>query len=51
VGACAQVASGQLSVYDIRLALDTQTPLRKSLSVPPQGLFLTKVVYPYPVEQ
>lgn len=48
VGACVQVASGRLDIHQIKKALDTQTTIPKSLSVPPQGLFLTGVQYPYP---
>jgi tRNA pseudouridine38-40 synthase len=47
VGASIQAGRGQLSVEDIQTALDKQTPLTKSLSVPPQGLFLTDVKYPF----
>jgi tRNA pseudouridine38-40 synthase len=46
VGACVQAGLGQIRVEDVREALDSQQPLRKSLSVPPQGLFLTSVQYP-----
>lgn len=48
VGACLQAGLGQLGVSEIETALERQTSLRKSLSVPPQGLFLTAVEYPYP---
>jgi tRNA pseudouridine38-40 synthase len=47
VGACIQAGKGQISVEEIRQALESQNALRKSLSVPPQGLFLTDVKYPY----
>lgn len=47
VGACIQVGRGQLSVDEVREALEQQKPLKKSLSVPPQGLFLTDVKYPF----
>lgn len=47
VGACISTGKGQLSVDEIRQALETQQPLRKSLSVPPLGLFLTDVKYPF----
>lgn len=47
VGACLQAGTGQLDIDDIRQALDTQIPLKKSWSVPPEGLFLTDVQYPY----
>jgi tRNA pseudouridine38-40 synthase len=46
VGACVQAGAGQLTVDQIRIALDTQTHLPKNLSVPPDGLFLTEVLYP-----
>ncbi len=49
VGACVQAGQGQLSVYDIQTALDKQQALKKSLSVPPRGLSLTGVKYPYPI--
>jgi tRNA pseudouridine38-40 synthase len=47
VGACIQVATGKLDLNDVKRALDEQKTLKKSLSVPPHGLFLTAVHYPY----
>ena len=47
VGASIQVGRGQLTVADVQKALDKQKPLKKSLSVPPQGLFLTDVKYSF----
>ncbi|MDZ7877411.1 MAG: tRNA pseudouridine synthase A [Saprospiraceae bacterium] len=47
VGACINVGLGQISLADVKYALDTQTPLVKSYSVPPMGLFLSRVIYPY----
>lgn len=47
VGASVQVGNGQLLLSDIRAALDEQKTLKKSLSAPPQGLFLTDVKYPF----
>ncbi len=47
VGACIHAGTGKLQIADIREALDTQSPLKKNLSVPPQGLCLTAVKYPY----
>lgn len=47
VGACMQVATGKLDPGDVKRALDEQKTLKKSLSVPPHGLFLTAVHYPY----
>lgn len=46
VGACVQVGRGQLQVDDIKNALEAQKSLKKSLSAPPTGLFLTDVKYP-----
>lgn len=47
VGACINAGLGKITVAEVCTALDTQSPLRPSLSVPPQGLFLTKVKYPF----
>lgn len=47
VGASIQVGRGQLSISEVKTALDEQKTLKKSLSVPPQGLFLTDVKYPF----
>ncbi|MCW5922689.1 MAG: tRNA pseudouridine synthase A [Saprospiraceae bacterium] len=47
VGACLNVGLGKIELDDVKSALDMQQPLKKSLSVPPQGLFLTDVKYPY----
>lgn len=49
VGACLQVGLDQLTLADVETALENQQPLKKNLSVPPQGLFLENVKYPYPV--
>lgn len=46
VGMCLSVGEGKITLDDVRHALDTQTPLPKSLSVAPNGLFLTEVRYP-----
>jgi tRNA pseudouridine38-40 synthase len=45
VGACINVGLGQISLEDVKEAMDKQTPLKKSLSVPPTGLFLTDIKY------
>lgn len=47
VGACINVGRGKLQLEDVKAALEEQKPLEKSLSVPPHGLFLTAVRYPY----
>jgi tRNA pseudouridine38-40 synthase len=46
VGACIHVGTGKLRLEEVQYALESQTPLKKNLSVPPQGLFLTGVKYP-----
>ncbi|MBL7829237.1 MAG: tRNA pseudouridine(38-40) synthase TruA [Saprospiraceae bacterium] len=45
VGACVQAGVGQIAPVDVQYALDHQKPLKKSLSVPAHGLFLTDVKY------
>ena len=45
VGTCVQVALGEMSIEDVRDAMIAQTPVRKPLSVPATGLFLTEVRY------
>ena len=47
VGACVNVGLGQLSLDDVKVALDKQEPLKKSYSVPPTGLFLTDIKYSF----
>lgn len=46
VGACVMAGTGQLTIDEIRIALEKQTRLPKNLSVPPNGLFLTTIEYP-----
>lgn len=46
VGACLQCGLGKMDIDTLRKALIDQKALPKSLSVPPQGLFLTDVKYP-----
>lgn len=45
VGACLNAGLGKIEVADVREALDDQKMLKRSWSVPPQGLFLTEVRY------
>ncbi|RMG78374.1 MAG: tRNA pseudouridine(38-40) synthase TruA [Bacteroidetes bacterium] len=47
VGMCLNVGLGKMDIESVKEALDQQTRLKKSLSVPPQGLFLTEIKYPY----
>ncbi len=45
VGMCINVAQNKLPLKAVKIALDQQTRLPKSTSAPPEGLFLSKVVY------
>jgi len=45
VGACLNVGSGKIQMDDVREALDEQKMLKRSWSVPPEGLFLTAIKY------
>ncbi|MGB3546426.1 MAG: tRNA pseudouridine synthase A [Saprospiraceae bacterium] len=47
VGMCLNVGMGKLGLASVRRSLDRQEPLARALSVPPQGLYLTEVRYPY----
>ncbi len=47
VGSCINVGLKKVSLAAIKEALENQTRLDKSLSVPPDGLFLTAVVYEF----
>jgi tRNA pseudouridine38-40 synthase len=46
VGACVQAGMGQISPDAVRDALERQVALPKHLSVPAEGLYLTRVEYP-----
>lgn len=45
VGACVQVSLGEMSIEELREAMEAQVPVPKPLSVPASGLFLTEVAY------
>jgi tRNA pseudouridine38-40 synthase len=47
VGASINIGLGQMTLEALKKAMDDQTLLPKSYSVPPTGLFLTEVLYPY----
>ena len=47
VGMCLNVAQGKLDLQSVRSALDNQARLAKSLSAPPDGLYLTDIRYPF----
>ena len=49
VGMCLNVGMGQVSLEEVRKAMDTQTRLAKSWSVPPEGLYLCGIKYPTPL--
>lgn len=46
VGASILAGRGHLDPGEVKRALETQTPLKKNLSAPPQGLAFTGVTYP-----
>ena len=50
VGACINIGLGQMTLDDLKKAMEEQTSLKKSYSVPSTGLFLTGVKYPYEVQ-
>jgi len=47
VGMCLNAGTGQVALEEVREALERQQRLEKAWSAPPEGLFLTEVVYPY----
>ena len=47
VGMCLNVSLGKLSLEEVKDAMDHQKRLAKSLSVPPQGLYLADIRYPF----
>ncbi|MEM1322812.1 MAG: tRNA pseudouridine(38-40) synthase TruA [Bacteroidota bacterium] len=47
VGMCLNVGLDKVSLDDVRQALDRQERLQKNWSVPPEGLFLRDIRYPY----
>lgn len=47
VGMCLNVGLEKVSLEEVNNALDQQILLKKSWSVPPEGLFLTEVKYPF----
>jgi len=47
VGMCLNVGTGKITLDTVRDALEKQIRLPKSLSVPPDGLYLVDIRYPY----
>lgn len=45
VGMCLNVGIGKLSLEEVKDAMENQTRLKKSYSVPPNGLFLSEIRY------
>jgi tRNA pseudouridine38-40 synthase len=50
VGMCLNVGWGKLTLQEVTTALEGQTRLKNAWSAPPEGLFLSDVKYPYPLE-
>lgn len=47
VGMCLNVGLGKTRIEEVEKALEEQSRLSRSYSVPPQGLYLTKIKYPF----
>ncbi len=47
VGMCLNVGIGKVKIEELIEAMDKQERLKKSYSVPPNGLFLSEIRYPY----
>ena len=50
VGMCLNVGLGKISIEEVKSTMDNQSRLSKSLSVPPHGLFLTDIRYPFEIK-
>jgi tRNA pseudouridine38-40 synthase len=47
VGMCLNVARGQITIEEVKYAMDNRLRLKKDWSVPARGLFLSRIEYPY----
>jgi len=47
VGMCLNIGLEKISIAELKSAMENQTRLQKSWSVPPDGLFLTEIKYPF----
>ena len=47
VGALLMIGKEKITIEEFKLAMQQKKPLRINISVPPQGLFLNSVKYPY----
>lgn len=45
VGACINIGIGKITIKDLKTAMDTQTTVKKSYSVPAEGLYLCDIRY------
>jgi tRNA pseudouridine38-40 synthase len=45
VGACINIGSGKVTLEDLKTAMDNQTPMKRSYSVPSEGLYLCDIRY------
>ena len=50
VGMCLEVGWGKLSLEEVEKCMNSQSRLPKPFSVPPSGLFLSYIKYPYPLQ-
>jgi len=47
VGMCLNVAQNKLTLQEVAETMQNQSRLKINLSVPPRGLFLTEIKYPF----
>jgi tRNA pseudouridine38-40 synthase len=47
VGMCLNVALGKLALDEVKKSMDLQIPMPRSWSVPAEGLYLTRIRYPF----
>lgn len=51
VGMCLSVGEGKMQLEDVRQAMEEQKHLHKSISIAPEGLFLSEVRYPFSITE
>jgi tRNA pseudouridine38-40 synthase len=47
VGMCLNVGQGKIELATVKKAMDEQKLLKRAESAPPEGLYLSEIVYPY----
>jgi tRNA pseudouridine38-40 synthase len=47
VGTCLNIGLGKMYISDLKECLETQSPIPQAWSVPPEGLYLEDVIYPW----